>query len=73
MKMWNSYLFENGVTSDLELKARLREFFFERKDEILTAGLINASAMHLVALWEFGLIEPEEMSEILGSLTAKRE
>jgi len=67
MKLWNTFLFHrNGIYSDKRVPEACEEFARKYGPKIKELNLRAEALMHLVTLWDFGLIDSVGITKVMG-------
>jgi hypothetical protein len=66
MKLWNKFVFNNPITADFRVSRHAFQFCETYKDFIKrNHHLRNAVLLHFMAMWEFGILQMEDISSAL--------
>ncbi|XP_071128422.1 polycomb protein suz12-B-like [Mytilus edulis] len=68
MKLWNLHVMKNNYISDCQIVTAALEFVTLHGQEILQKNLYQNFILHMVNLFDFSLIKPEEVQKILTKL-----
>ncbi|PIK50278.1 putative polycomb protein suz12-A [Apostichopus japonicus] len=73
MKMWNMHCMKQNYIADSQIPTCCMKFVAEKGREILSRGLYHNFLLHLVNLYDFSLLHPQLISQIMAQLDRVKE
>jgi hypothetical protein len=73
IKLWNRFVFKHPINADSRVAQAILKFVEVFGEEILSNNLRNATLLHFLNLWEFGLLEMKDIEKAMSRLDGRSE